>query len=58
MRVNCLQSKFPPLTIIYKYFFFSMDDVLTDDTLCFFTRSSSDTEIVGVSIRYFKSYAN
>ena len=27
-----------------------MDNVLTDDTVCFFTRSSSDTEIVGVSI--------
>ena len=35
-----------------------MDNVLTDDTVCIFTHPSSDTEIVGVSIRYFKSYAN
>lgn len=57
MRVNCVQSKFPPLTIIYKDFY-SMDNVLTDHTVCIFTRSSSDTEIVGVSIRCFKSYVN
>ena len=29
-----------------------MDNVLTDDTVCIFTHPSSDTEIVGVSIRY------
>lgn len=34
-----------------------MDNVLTDDIVCIFTRSSSDTKVVGVSIRYFKSYA-